>query len=450
MDEKTLFRVAPQRAVQVVAGTDCVDLDAEGGQFQGEGLGQSDAAELAARIGVVGFRADQAALGVDLDDVGEVLRIAGGLDLHHVARHLGAIEKGVVVDFSNKFKGLRGQGLQVSGAGDAGIGDEAVQCTELPDRLADQGADAVHLGDVGLDEDGPVAAADRVEGSGRLLSGHFIQVGDHDVGAFTDQFAGDAFAEALGGSGDDDGLAFHPAPGGAGGHFAAVVLDLPVVDEADLAAVHRMRSAETAGAPCDLDAVQEYFGHDAGVLGVVADGQQAHARHQDDLGRMAASGDVTFDGLFGCIRIRSFQKEVFALAVNDPIRGERLLDGVPAFDGPLRQGVGRDLDGLQPASGAAQDGTHGGNEFGQVVILRLAEGSGFFALLRMTGGALLRMTGQGLHACFQLRHDPVIDVADLGGRVCTDEDAMVLQENDLRLGALLGAPGLDPVVDLAE
>ena len=338
----------------------------------------------------------------------------------------------MVVDFSNKFKGLGRQRFQVSGAGHARIGDEAVQGAELQDGFAHERLHAVQVGDIGFEENGPVAAADRVEGGGGLLAGHLVQVGHDDVGALADQFARDAFAEALGGARHDDGLALHATLVGAGGDLAAVILNLPVVDEGDLAAVHRMRPAEGSGVPGDLDGVQEDIRDDLGVLGAVTGGQQADARDEEYLGRVAAAGDVSLDGLFGGIRIRTVEQEVFALAIDDAVRGEGRLDSFPTLHRPLGQGVGSDLDGLEAASGTTQHGAHGGHEVHRLFVDRHIS------------------FRDRLHACFELGHDAVVDAADLIGRVGAHEDAVVLEEDDLRLGAVVLPPGLDAVVHLLE
>ena len=69
------LRIGPQRAVKKVAGADAVDLDIVFHQFQREGLGQPNAAEFASRIGPVAVRSLQARLGIDLDDVAEIVRL---------------------------------------------------------------------------------------------------------------------------------------------------------------------------------------------------------------------------------------------------------------------------------------------------------------------------------------------------------------------------------------
>ena len=73
--EETILRIGPQGSIKKVAGTDGIDLDAILDQFHGEGLGQTHAPKLAARIGPVAIRALQTTLGVDLNDVTRIGRI---------------------------------------------------------------------------------------------------------------------------------------------------------------------------------------------------------------------------------------------------------------------------------------------------------------------------------------------------------------------------------------
>ena len=94
LDEEAAVRVGPEGAVVEVSGADRVDLDAVGDHLEGEGLDQADAAELRARVGGVLVRADQAGLGVDLDDVGEPLGGGGVLAGQELAQVLGDQEEG--------------------------------------------------------------------------------------------------------------------------------------------------------------------------------------------------------------------------------------------------------------------------------------------------------------------------------------------------------------------
>ena len=96
LQEQAVFGVRPQRTFVEVARTYGIDLDAERSQLQRERLGETYAAEFTAGIGEVGFRAPQTRLGVDLDDVAEVVFGIFVLELHHARSGLSAVEVGVV------------------------------------------------------------------------------------------------------------------------------------------------------------------------------------------------------------------------------------------------------------------------------------------------------------------------------------------------------------------
>ncbi len=185
---------------------------------------------------------------------------------------------------------------------------------------------AVHVRHVGLDEDGAVAAGRGVETLGGLLPHSLIEVGDHDVGPFFHEVARDALAEALGGAGDDDGLAINASLGCGGTYFAAVVLHLPVVDEFDLALCHRMLPAETLGVPCDFDRINEDICDDLCVLCAVAGCQKPYSLDEYDFRGVAAPCDVLLDLLLGqfcdVLAFRGLDEDVFRLAVDDAVRSE--------------------------------------------------------------------------------------------------------------------------------
>ena len=348
--------------------------------------------------------------------------------------HLGAIEIGLVVDLRDKVEVLRRHRLQAAGAQDARIGDEHVQGAEVQDGLLHQVLQAVHVGHVGLDEDGPVVPGDFVEGSGRRGARGLVEVGHDDVRALGQEFPGDALAEALGRARDDDGLAFHPAGGSAGRHLAAVVLHFPVVDEIDPGGLHRMFPAEGSGIERHLHRVQEHLGDNAGVLGVVAHGHEADSFDQQHLRGMSPAGDVSLDLLLGLPdRILGFQDDILALAIDDDVRGKGMEDGRRILQETVHEGVPGDLQGLETATAAGQDLADGRQDLGHF------------------GGHLLaHPVRSGLYTGFQAVHDAGIDPVDLLGRVGTHENAMVLQEDDLRLAAAGGLPGLDAVIDLLE
>ena len=53
LHKKSLFRIAPQRAVIVIAGADGIDLDVPVNKLKRKALRKSDAAELSAGIGEI-------------------------------------------------------------------------------------------------------------------------------------------------------------------------------------------------------------------------------------------------------------------------------------------------------------------------------------------------------------------------------------------------------------
>ena len=434
LDEEAVHGIAPERAVVEVAGADAVHLHAEGRQLEGERLGEADAAELATGVGEIRLGAAEAALRVDLDDVGVVFRIGRGLDLHDVRGDLGAIEIGLVVDLGDELEVLRSHRFQASGAEDARVGDEHVQGAEIQDGLLHEVLQAVHVGDVGLDEDGAVVPGDLIERSGGRGAHGLIEVGHHDVRALAHELAGDALAEALGRARDDDRLAFHPAGGMASCHLPAVVLHLPVVDEIDPGGFHRVFAAEETGVVSDLHRIEEDLGDDVGVLGVVAHGHEADTLDQQYLRGVSPTRDIGLDLLLGLLHeVVGIKDDVFALAIDDDVRGERQADGLRIGQEAVHERVPHDLQRLDAAAAAGQDLADGRDDVRHFV-----------------GNLLPESFRNRLHVRFQAGHNIGIDPVDFFGRIGGDEHAVVLQEDDLRLAAGRRLAGQDAVVHLLE
>ena len=396
-------------------------------------MGEADAAELAAGVGKIRLAAHQAALAVHLDDIGKIIRVCGGLQFHDMLGHLGAVEIGAVVDLGHEFQVLRCHGFKVSGPHHACVADEGVQCTEVANGGLDEGVQAVHVGYVRLYEDGAIAAGQFVEGGGRLLAGNLVQVGHHNVGAFLHQFAGNALAEALGCSRDDDGLAFYASVGTASPHGTAVILHLPVIDKVYPGRFHAVLSTEGAGVEGHFHGIQEDFRDDAGVLGVVTHGYQADAFDEQHLGGVAPAGDIGFDFFFGLGRlVVGVNDDVFALAIDDAVGREGCEDAFRVGQEFIHQGVFGNLQGLEAASAAGQDLPDGGKHFAHAVA------HGCFPFR------------EGGHQGFQLCHYVLINGIDLRHRIGGYEDAVVLQEDDLRLASALRFPLADGIIHLLE
>ena len=348
--------------------------------------------------------------------------------------HLGAVEVGLIVDLRDEFEVLRRHGLQTAGAEDTRVGDEYVQGAEAQDGLLHEVLETVHVRHVGLDEDGAVVPGALVQGGGGGRTGHLIQVRHDDVGSLGHQFAGDALAEALGSARHDDGPTLDPAGRGAGSHLAAVVLHFPVVDEVDPGGLHPMGAAETARVERNLHRIQEDLGDDAGILGAVTHGNQADPLDQQDLGSMAPPSDVGLDLLFGLLHeVVGIQDDILAFAIDDDVRGERQEHRLRILQITVHQRVPGDLQGLEATSTAGKDLPDGRDDF------------------RDRGGDLFtHAVRKRFHALRQPRHHVGIDPVDLLRRVGRDEDAVVLQEDDLGLLAPDGLEGLDPFVHLLE
>ena len=194
-----------------------------------------------------------------------------------------------------------------------------------------------------------------------------------------------------------------------------------------------MFSAEGAGVESHLHGIQEDFCDDAGVLGVVSYGHQADAFDEQHLGGVAPAGDIGFDFFFGLGRlVLAVHNDVFALAIDDAVGREGCEDAFRVGQEFIHQGVFGNLKGLEAASAAGQDLPDGGKD------LAYAVAHGCFPFR------------EGGHQGFQLCHYVLINSIDFCYRIGGYEDAVVLQEDDLRLAAALCFPLSDGIIHLLE
>ena len=214
---------------------------------------------------------------------------------------LRAEEIGFVVDLGDELEVLRGHHVQSAGADNPGVADKSVKRAEVHDCLLHQVPEARHISDICLYEYGLVGSSLLVEAGGGLLAGRLVEVGHHDVGSLGHQLTGDAFSESLGGSGHDDRAAFHTAFGCTGGHLAAVILHLPVVDEVDPSPLHRMLTAEALRIERYLHRVREHIGDDLCVPGAVSHGDESDSFDEQYLRRVAFPAYESLDFLLGLL-----------------------------------------------------------------------------------------------------------------------------------------------------
>ena len=299
--------------------------------------------------------------------------------------------------------------------------------------------ETVHVGHVRLYEYGLVCLGDFVKTGGRLLAGHLVQIGHHNVGPFPDQFTGDALTESLGSSGHDYGLPFDASSRSCCSNLAAIVFHLPVVNEGNLAGGHRMLASETGGIPGDLHGIHEYVRYGLGLLGVGADSHKTDSLDEQHLRSVAALLDVSLDlpfsllhKILGILRINEY---VLTLAVDNTVRSEGLKDGcscILALDEAVDQRIVGHFQSLEPAASPAEDRP----DCGDCLADAVADWSLAFR--------------DRLHQRFQFGHDSVVDSFDLLNSVSSDEDTVVLEEYDCRVASVLLPVFLDLVVHLLE
>ena len=96
-------------------------------QLQGEALGQSDPAELAAGVGVVLVAPAQAGLRIDLNDVHEVVPAEAVLDLHDLGGNLAAEIISPVIHPGDELEALQVQFLEAPRLENPGIADQQIE-----------------------------------------------------------------------------------------------------------------------------------------------------------------------------------------------------------------------------------------------------------------------------------------------------------------------------------
>ena len=197
-----------------------------------------------------------------------------------------------------------------------------------------------------------------------------------------------------------------------------------------------MLPAERFGVPRYLDGVHEHVGDDLRVLGAVAGGDETYPLDKYHFRSMAAPCGVAlysllcqFGEIFAFLRL---DEHVLGLAVYDSVRSEWGEHALGLLHHRLDQGVASDLEGLEPASGAAEDCPDGRHDLADAVADRRIP------------------FRDGLHLRFEGREHRIVDPLYLFRAVRSHEDAVVLQEDDLRLVACGLPVCLYLVVDLLE
>src|SRR5690606_17917735 len=111
-----------------IAGGQGVDGDADGGAFQGQGLGETVDTGLGGGVVHLAVLAGLAVEGADVDDAAEAA-LAHAVD--HRAAH---VEAGAEVGVDHRLPAVRAHAVKGGVAGDAGVVDEDVDGAVLPDR----------------------------------------------------------------------------------------------------------------------------------------------------------------------------------------------------------------------------------------------------------------------------------------------------------------------------
>ena len=114
LHEKTFLRVRPEGAVIEVARADRIYLDIGTYQLQRKALGQSDAAELSARISAVISGAFQSGFGIDLNNVKPECFIRLMLGFHNCGSVLSRVEISDIIHLCHEGKSFRSQILQAA------------------------------------------------------------------------------------------------------------------------------------------------------------------------------------------------------------------------------------------------------------------------------------------------------------------------------------------------
>ena len=333
---------------------------------------------------------------------------------------LGAEEVAGVVDAGDEFPVLERHLLHRTGLEHPRIGHKDIQPAEFADHLCGHGGDGFLIGDVHGDGDGAVGPESGIEFIGSGLSPLHIEVGDDDVGAIGGEFLGDAEAKALGGAGDHaDAIRETGVTRTGGGDLAAVGFHFPVLDEAPFLV------GEETGATEGLGQLQ----HEAGILGGGGGGTGVLQR-----------GTSAVDGLAG----RGQHLGLVAARLGeggDALGGEvaRIGEGLGVDDVVGREGAGRNGEGILHGD----DGTL--TVFGKQTAQGRGLGHDCLGIrrdLKQVGDDV----GLGIDRLKRGRH-ATIDLLDLFERIGPHENAMVAEEEDLRLRTTLGLGCVEALLD---
>ena len=267
-------------AADDAVGVDPVDPDAVLAQFGGEEPDLVRLVGFGRGVGDVVRAGEDGVLRGDVDDVpahalvDEDLR--GGLGDQE-----GALGHDVVLDVPVLLRGLQ----QRLGDGEPGVVDHQVQPAEGQHRGVHRCGDLGLVGDIGLDPDGDVRTAELRRGS---LCGLQVQVRDDDAGALGREAGGDGLADARRRPGHQCDA------GGVGLRFGQPrqfgLLQRPVFDPEFLGFLDRGVRGDGLRAAHYVDRVEVVLPrHPCGLL-VLAVGEHAHPRDQDDRGVRPAQG----------------------------------------------------------------------------------------------------------------------------------------------------------------
>ncbi len=204
---------------------------------------------------------------------------------HHLRGGLGHQERALGHDVVLQVPVLLGGFQERLGDGEPGVVDHQVQSAEGQDGFLDGRGDLGFVGDVGLDADRDVGAAEfRGHGPGVVQ----VQVRDDHARAVGGEAGGDRLADARrrpGHQGDPAGVGFRLGHPGQLGLFQG-----PVLDPELLGFLDRGVGGDGLGAAHDVDRVEVELPRHPGGLLVRPEGEHAHPGDQHDRRVRAAQG----------------------------------------------------------------------------------------------------------------------------------------------------------------